>query len=147
MEGSPTYSLKELLEPTNNRTNAFPAKPEKGRTAIFKQRRPSPTQMEWLSLPSSQSQLSNSSIAPGQKTPKSKDNSATLASWSIQKKRPEDYKRDKVGKYTHYFHGNTILPILEIAKAVEPRTLSFVVSDLRTRRLAGIKKDKLEELL
>ena len=34
-----------------------------------------------------------------------------------------------------------------MVEAVEPKTLSFVVTDLRTRRLAGIKKEILEEIL
>ena len=34
-----------------------------------------------------------------------------------------------------------------MVEAVEPKTLSFVVTDLRTRRLAGLKKEAFEELL
>ena len=37
--------------------------------------------------------------------------------------------------------------MLELVEAVEPRTLSFVVTDLRTRRLAGLKKEVFEDTL
>ena len=46
-------------------------------------------------------------------------------------------------KYTHYFQGNTIL---EISKFLEPRILSFVVFDLKTRRLPSLRQDNFEEL-
>ena len=38
-------------------------------------------------------------------------------------------------------------PIPELIKEVQPKTISFVITDVRTRRLAGIKKDTFEELL
>ena len=46
-----------------------------------------------------------------------------------------------------YFQGNTILPILDLVAAVEPKTLSLIVTKLRTRRLAGLKKESFRELL
>ena len=52
-----------------------------------------------------------------------------------------------MGKYTQYFEKDRILPIPKLVEAVEPRTLSFVISDLRTRRLAVLKKVTFEELL
>ena len=70
----------------------------------------------------------------------------TPASWKIQQKGPKDYDRDKAGKYTQYFQGNVILPIPEISKALEPWILSLVVTNLKTRRLTGMKKDTFEEL-
>ena len=89
--------------------------------------------------------LSSSAIQPAQKPP------ATPVSWSSQlqkkKKTPEDYENDRVRKYAKYFKENEILPIPELVEAVEPKTLSFVVTDLRTRRLAGLKKESFEELL
>ena len=36
-----------------------------------------------------------------------------------------------------------ILPIPDLIEAVEPKTLSFVVTDLRTKRLAGVKKMRI----
>ena len=63
---------------------------------------------------------------------------ASLLVSTIPKK--SDYQRDRVEKYAEYFKQNEILPIPELVKAVEPKHLSFVVTDLRTRRLAGIKK-------
>ena len=64
-------------------------------------------------------------------------------SWSAQRKKksPEDYEKERVGKYAKYFQGNKVP---EFVEAVEPKNLSFVVTDLRTRRLAGIKKDTLK---
>ena len=71
--------------------------------------------------------------------------------WSSQlqkkKKSPKDYENDRVTKYSAYFKENEILPIPELVEAVEPKTLSFIVTDLRTRRLAGLKKEAFEELL
>ena len=54
----------------------------------------------------------------------------------------EDYKRDRVAKYAQYFKGNEILPISEVSKVQEPWILSLVSSDLKTRRLTGLQKDK-----
>ena len=89
--------------------------------------------------------LSSSAIQPAQKPP------ATPVSWSSQlqkkKKTPEDYENNRVRKYAKYFKENKILPIPELVEAVEPKTLSFVVTDLRTKRLAGLKKESFEELL
>ena len=70
-----------------------------------------------------------------------------IASWKAAQKEPEDYECDRVGKYAEYFKGNEILPILEIAKDVEPRILSLVVTDMKTKRITGLKKEAFEELL
>ena len=69
-------------------------------------------------------------------------------SWTAQpkkKKLPEFYVKDRVEKYAQYFKGNKILPIPKLAEVVKPKTLSFIITDLRTSRLAGIKKDTFEE--
>ena len=52
-----------------------------------------------------------------------------------------------MGKYAQYFQGNIIFPIPEISKVLEPRILSLVITDLKTKRLTGLKKDTFEELL
>ena len=44
-------------------------------------------------------------------------------------------------KYAKYFKGNEILPIPELVEKLTPRILSLVVSDLKTKRLVGLKKD------
>ena len=46
-----------------------------------------------------------------------------------------------------YFKDGEILPKPELVEAVEPKTLSFVVTDLRTKRLAGLKKETFEDIL
>ena len=46
-----------------------------------------------------------------------------------------------------YFNDSTILPIPELVAEVGPKTLSFIVTDLRTWRLAGLKKETFGELL
>ncbi len=87
---------------------------------------------------------SASTIPPAQK-PKQ-----TAVSWSshcVNKKSPCDYARDRVEKYEKYFKDGEILPIPELVEAVEPKTLSFVVTDIKTKRLAGIKKETFEDLL
>ena len=71
-------------------------------------------------------------------------------SWSTQaNKETQDYKKDRAEKYAQYFKGNQILPIPELVEAVQPKTLSLIVTDIKTRKLAGLKKekDKFEELL
>ena len=40
-----------------------------------------------------------------------------------------------------------ILPIPELVAEIEPKTLSYIIMDLRNKRLAGIRKDTFEELL
>ena len=100
---------------------------------------------EWPSLPgtSAENLTPASTIPPAQKVP------SIPVSWSTQKnkKLPQDYKKDRVEKYAQYFKGNRILPIPELVEAVQPKTLSLIVSDIKTRRLAGLKKDKFEEIL
>ena len=55
-------------------------------------------------------------------------------------KNPDNYEKDKVEKYAKYFQGNIIVPIPEVTKALKPRTLFFVVVNLKTKRLASLKK-------
>ena len=52
-------------------------------------------------------------------------------SWSIKKKSPEEHEKHRVGKYAPYFQGNNILPIPEWVAAMEPKTLTFIITDLR----------------
>ena len=51
-----------------------------------------------------------------------------------------------MGKYADYFKGNKNLPIPEILQKLEPRIMSLVVTDLKTRWLVGLKSG-WEELL
>ena len=88
----------------------------------------------WQSFPSE----SVSPIPPGQRT---KPERSSLSPWKIQQKNPEDYKNDRVGKYADYFKGNEILPIPEFLQKNEPRIVSLVVTDLKSRRLVGLKKE------
>ena len=59
----------------------------------------------------------------------------------------EQKKRDRAEKYANDFKEGEILLIPELVEAVEPKTLSFVVTDLKTKRLAGLKKETFEDLL
>ena len=52
----------------------------------------------------------------------------------------------RVDKYAQYFKGNRILPIAELVESVQSKTLSFIITDLKTKRLAGIKKDTFKKL-
>ena len=54
---------------------------------------------------------------------------------------------DRVTKHAKYFKENEILPIPELVEAMEPKTMSFVVTDLRTRGFTGLKKESFEEVL
>ena len=52
-----------------------------------------------------------------------------------------------MGKYADYFKGNEILPIPEILQKIEPRIVSLVVTDLKTRQLVGLMKEGFEDLI
>ena len=128
MEEDSKNSLKDLL---GNDVGALPKKPKEPVA------RPSTSTSEWPSLPASQvikeSSLPASSIQQGQRTPAGP---ATPVSWSIKKKTPEQYKKDRVGKNAPYFKGTEIVPILELEAEVELMILSYIITDLRTRALA-----------
>ena len=99
----------------------------------------------WPSLPvpadsprTIQDTTQDSPIQPAQNSP---------TPWKGQQRGPADYERDRVEKYAKYFKGNEILPIPELVGKLTPRILSLVVSDLKTKRLVGLKKETFEELL
>ena len=54
-------------------------------------------------------------------------------------------KGTRVMKYAEYFKDGEILPIPKLVESVEPKTLSLVVTDLRTKRNAGLKKRLLKK--
>ena len=90
-----------------------------------------------------------------QKTQNSQDNQdsqiqpaqKSSTPWKGQQRRSDDFEKDQVGKYAKYFKGNEILPIQEIVEKLEPRILSLVISDLKTKKLVGLKKETFEEVL
>ena len=99
----------------------------------------------WPSLPipadspkTTQETTQDSPIQPAQKSP---------TPWKSQQKGPADYERDRVEKYAKYFKGNEILPIPELVEKLTPMILSLVVSDLKTKKLVGLKRETFEELL
>ena len=94
----------------------------------------------WPSLPSEL----GSSIPPGKKT---KPENPSPSPGKIQQKNPEEYEKDRVGKYAKYFKGNEILPIPELLQKLEHRIVSLVVTDLKSRWLVGLKKEGFEDLL
>ena len=119
-------------------SSSTPSSPEVKKTKESKEQT-SLIGSNWPSLPvPADSESPDSPIQPGQGSP---------APWKVQQRGPDDFERDRVGKYAQYFVGNEILPIPEIVEALEPRILSLVVSDLKTRRLVGLKKEAFEELL
>ena len=69
-----------------------------------------------------------------------------MSPWKIQQKDPEEYKKDRVGKYADYFKGK-ILPIPEILEKLELRIVLLVVTDIKTRWLVGLKKERFEVLI
>ena len=86
----------------------------------------------WPSLPIlAETQENNESqespSQPAQKSP---------TAWKGQQRGPEDYEKDRVGRYAKYFKGNEIL-----VEKITPRVLSLVVSDLKTKRLVGLNKE------
>ena len=74
-------------------------------------------------------------------------NPIKIAPWSQKWKTAEDYAKDRMGKYAQYFEKDRILSIPELVQAVGQKNLSFVISDLRTRRSVRLKKETMEELL
>ena len=98
----------------------------------------------WPSLPipaeSPKSPTDESQIPPAQKSPKA-------TPWKSQPRGTADYEKDRVEKYAQYFKGNEILPIPELVQQLEPRILSLVISDIKTKKLVGVKKETFEELL
>ena len=98
----------------------------------------------WPSLPGSsvkESPTADSlSIEPEQR-PKTMNSAETQTRWRPKGESPEDYERDRVNKYAQYFQSNTIFPIPEVTKQQEMRKVSFIVTDLKLKRLAGLKKE------
>ena len=85
----------------------------------------------------------SSTIPPAQKVP------SLPASWTEKISHNAhniDFKKIRE-KYEKYFEGHRIFPIPELVDQVKPKTISFVITDLKTRRLAGIRKKTFEELL
>ena len=142
MEGSSSSSSssdKQLIDPTNHNV---PTTDNQGKEALPRQSEESqPLSLigsNWPSLPSE----SGSPIPPGQKS-----QHENPSPWKIIQKRPDEYEKDRVGKYANYFKGNEILPIPELVEKLEPRIVSLVVTDQKTRRLVGLKKEGFEDLL
>ena len=94
----------------------------------------------WPSLPIDP----GSPVQPGQ-VPKAVSQQASP--WKIKQRAPEEYEKDRVGRYAEDFKGNEILPIPEILQRLELRIVSLVVSDIKTKRLVGLKKESFEDLL
>ena len=60
---------------------------------------------------------------------------------------PCDCAGDGVERYEGCFKDGEVLPVPELVGAVGPGTLSFVVADIGTGRLAGIGRETFEDLL
>ena len=98
-----------------------------GETATPTKITPSLIGSNWPSLPipDDVTEVSQDSpIQPAQQSP---------TAWKGQQRGPEEYEKDRVGRFAKYFKGNEILPIPEIAEKITPRVLSLVVSDLKTK--------------
>ena len=128
----------DMFQPTND-LKALPKDPEEPAAKT-------PTPMEWSSLPVSHetkdSSLLASSIQQGQETLVN-NTPATPVSERVKKNRPNSREEQSAPD----FKENIILPILDLVAEVEPKTLFFIVTDLRTRTMAGIKKETFGELL
>ena len=122
MEGSSPFHLTCPNEQPSNMENteneALPKQSEElGQSGV------SLIESNWPSLPTDP----GSPIQPGQ-APKAVSQQALP--WKIKQLAPEEYEKDRVGKYAEYFKGNEILPIPEILQRLEPRIVSLVVSDI-----------------
>ena len=80
--------------------------------------------------------ITTPSVASGNASPMDVTNSKIdLATGSPDQKCPGDYKRAKAKGYDYSI------------KTVEPRILSFIISDVKTNELVSITKEQFEELL
>ena len=50
-------------------------------------------------------------------------------------------------EYEQFFEGITILPFPEIGRDLMHRTLSYVATRIKIKRLVGLKKETVEKLL
>ena len=143
MEGSSPYDPTEEVAKTVSANEALPKRSEERREPET-QNTPATRLIgsNWPSLPLPSE--SRSPIQPGQR---SKTPSPIKSPWKFKQRDPEDYGRDPVGECAENFKGNEILHIPEIVQKLEPRILSLVVTDLKTRRLVGLKKEGFEDLL
>ena len=139
MQGS-SSSDKQLSSPSHHYVPAATDRQEK--EALPRQSEESQASSligsNWPFLPSE----SGRPIPPGQKI-----QLENPSPWKIKQKSLDEYEKDRVGKYANYFKGNEILPIPELLQKLEPRIVSLVVTDLKTRRLVGQKKEGFEDLL
>ena len=147
MEGvSPSTSSTPAEEGSKSNESLFRQPEERGRPRTQNCPINSSIGSNWPSLPSPPE--SSSPILPGQNVGCPSVTPTTPASpWKIQQRDPEDYEKDRVGKYAEFFVGNEILPIPEIVQKIEPRIVSLVVTDLKTRRLVGLKRESFEDIL
>ena len=151
MEGSfpydPSFPTEEVSKaiPLDSINEALPKQlEERGKPETKSQKTPLTSLIgsNWSSLPVRSE--SESPIQPGQK---SNNLSPTKTMWKVQQRGLDGYERDRLGKYAEYFKGNEILPIPKIVQKLEPRILSLIVTDIKTRRLVGLKKEGFEDLL
>ena len=147
MKGSSTSHHSHLCDPAvlTHETDkgvkeALPKQPEEREEPDTKETSLISSNCPSLSLLSE----SGSPIQPGQR---SKQTNPTSSPWKIQRRDPDEYEKDRVGKYADYFKCNEILPIPKMLQKLESRIVSLVVTDLKTRRLIGLKKEGFEDLL
>ena len=67
--------------------------------------------------------------------------------WRPKQKDPEEYERDRVGKYAPFIQGDTILPIPDYVEALESRIIFFIISTINAKKLAGICREIFEEMM
>ena len=82
------------------------------------------------------------SNTPGQMPTEVSVPSSSTVPWKVKRSSPEEYEQRRVGKYTSYFQGNIILPIPEITASLE-----LVLVEIKSKRMAGLKRDSFMELL
>ena len=75
--------------------------------------------------------LSSNQIQLGQKPREISSAAIRPDSWKVYRKTPEDYERNRIGKYAPYFQGNVILLIPEVANVLQPLIALPVVFDIK----------------
>ena len=143
-----TFTLLIAFEIMEGSSHTPSSNDKKEKEALRKQ--PEETETQAMSLIWLQLAILTAPFGIGQPNPagtKRKTVKSSKITMESGRKEAEDHEKNRVGKYAQYFKGNEILPIPEIIEKLEPRILSLVVTNLKTRRLVGLKKKGFEYLL
>lgn len=61
-----------------------------------------------------------------------------------KKKKPKYYSRVKE-KFEHHISGNKLLPVLSLLEAVNTKTISLLIMDVKIHKMIGINRETMEK--